>query len=100
MWLKPDLCTPPHGVARPEQVDDLAEAFSLCGWNPAAPALIGYLWGSGIQLLSGSHRWAAATKAGLDKIPIVLVDYFKVHRAWGDLVLWNEIMSPVRAGRP
>lgn len=98
-WFSPTVCTPPHRAQRLEQVDDLAEAFSLMGWNPAAPALIGYRWGSGIQLLSGSHRWAAAMKSKLDRIPIVLIDYLEVHRAWGDVELWKKVMTPKEAGR-
>lgn len=69
-WLSPSDCIPPHRVARPEQVEVLASEFIKNGWGSGYPALVGYLdmnyRGSKVQLLSGSHRWAASKIAELN----------------------------------
>lgn len=101
-WVNPLLCRPPHAVARPDQVVDLANAFIESGWDPKQPALVGY-WDPDsspftIQLLSGSHRWAAAMTAKMRSIPIRIVPYDVVSGAWGDLEWWAKVMSPPPAG--
>lgn len=90
-WLSPSSCLPPHRVARPEQVEALAAAFREAGWDVQQPALVGYPWGEGIQLLSGTHRHAAAAQAGI-KIPVKIVPYREVQWSWGHLERWLELM--------
>lgn len=96
-WIPPQLCTPPHKVARPDQVVDLANAFVREGWNPNEPALIGYPFEGGVQLLSGSHRWAASMLAKLDKIPVEIKPLSEIEQSWGT-DRWSEVMSPKAAG--
>jgi hypothetical protein len=75
-----------------EQVDILAQQFTEAGWSRSCPALVGYRWDGSIQLLSGSHRWEAAKRAGI-KVPVVLVPFERIERAWGiDLAEWSAIM--------
>lgn len=94
-WITPEFCIPPHKVARPEQVSDLAEEFSVNGWGAGYPALVGYMLGEHtVQLLSGSHRWAAAIIANLQKIPVSIIDYKLVDKHWGNLEAWAVIMTP------
>lgn len=97
-WCPPSICTPPHAVARPDQVVDLANAFLENGWDPEQPALVGYPWEGGVQLLSGSHRYAAAVKAGLIFIPVHIWPFKAVETYWGTHV-WAYIMAAPRAGR-
>lgn len=97
-WIAPEACIPPHKVARPEQVKTLAEEFSSNGWGTGYPALVGYYlnWqraGQPLQLLSGSHRWAAAVRAGLDVIPVSIIDYSVINKFWGNLIPWAQIMD-------
>lgn len=90
-WLPADVLTPPHGVSHPDHAIELANAFADHGWDPRCPALIGYPWADRIQLLSGSHRWIAATMAGI-LVPVVVVPYSFVDEAWGDLGKWSALM--------
>lgn len=96
-WISPWFCKPPHGVSRPEQVISLAESFKTGrGWALYAPALVGYhLDERNVQLLSGSHRWAAAIEAGMPMVPVRLHPRAVVEAAWGNLGHWVEIMRPV-----
>lgn len=91
-WVAPSSCLPPHRVARPEQVLALAAAFREAGWDMREPALVGYPWGEGIQLLSGTHRHAAAAEVGM-MIPVVIVPYEDVKWSWGHLERWLELMK-------
>jgi hypothetical protein len=94
-WLPVEACDPPHGVARPDQVVDLANAFVRGGWGRGQPALVGYRYEGRVQLLSGSHRWAAALLAGLERIPVILREEADVRTSWGvnDLTAWKQIMT-------
>lgn len=94
-WMPPGWCTPPHGVSRPNDVVDFANAFAANGWDLDQPALIGYPWErhSRFQLLSGSHRWAGAMMAKLSLIPVVVVPFFAVDAAWGNPEEWAELMT-------
>lgn len=97
-WLSPSACAPPHRVARPEQVEGLAREFRARGWDPGAPTLVGYELDGAVQLLSGSHRWAAAELAGLALIPVVVRGLRRVQVSWGDLIAWAEVMRAPVAG--
>jgi len=112
IWVDTEDCLPPHRVARPEQVIDLAEQFARFGWDTTKPALVGYFsafvhisgprslfspkatWDitKPIQLLTGSHRYAAAVMAKI-KIPVVLLLEDVVRNAWGDLQEWDYLMK-------
>jgi hypothetical protein len=99
-WLTTKACRPPHRVGRPEQVDDLTEAFLFSGWDRRRPVLVGYQDGHGVQLLSGSHRWAAADRAGV-AVPVIVVAKRFVEECWGHLGAWQQLMSlgdPVTEG--
>lgn len=91
-FLEPGGLVPPHKVTRPEQVEYLSKTFLAKGWNPKAPALVGYKIGGYIQLLSGTHRQAAAIKAGLIRIPVVVFSLEDVDAAWGDQERWSKLM--------
>jgi hypothetical protein len=97
LWVEPGLCDPPHKVSRENQVRKLSEQFSKNGWDADKPALIGYPLNHRIQLLSGSHRWAAAVDV-LDRIPVIIKDYDEVENARGDLILWKKLMKAEKAG--
>lgn len=90
-WLDPQACDPPHGVTHPDKEVDLAREFHVRGWHPDHPALVGYELGRRVQLLSGSHRWAAAKMAGI-KIPVVVHPEATIVRAYGDLDAWKTLM--------
>jgi len=67
-------CLPPHPVVVASHRDDIAASMRLDGW--AGRPLLGW-WdeASGtVYLLTGSHRYAAARAAGLDEVPVALVD--------------------------
>jgi ParB-like chromosome segregation protein Spo0J len=80
---------PPHKVTKPEQVLALAEDMKQNGWQGAP--LIGYPFYNRIQLLSGTHRHAAAQLAGI-YIPVLIRDYEDVCAAYGNIELWQQLM--------
>ena len=92
-WLPPSSCFPPHRVTHPDKAAELEAAFRDAGWDLRRPVLVGYpVPGEGrIQLLSGSHRWAAAERAGI-QIPVRIVPYSRVRSSWGCLVRWLHLM--------
>ena len=91
VWATPKACDAPHTPMHPEQVAVLAEAFQQ-GWDCSKPALVGYRLDGRIQLLSGSHRHAAAAIVGL-AVPVVVWPEKDVQEVWGDLTLWATIMG-------
>lgn len=80
-WVLTKSCVPPHRITHHDKFVELAHQFSAHGWNLKHPALVGYQLEK-IQLISGSHRWAAAVKAGI-KIPVILYPYSKIRAIWG-----------------
>ena len=83
---------PPHRVTRPEQVDELTDDMLARGW--CDDELIGYrkyVQTGPIQLLSGTHRHAAASRAGI-QIPVIVYNRATVERAYGDLEKWYWLM--------
>ena len=90
--VEPRLCLPPHRITSQEAFQRLLEAFLLKGWDHSKPSLVGYVVGNKVQLLSGSHRWAAALESET-KIPVVVLPKSLVEEAWGNLVLWRIIME-------
>jgi hypothetical protein len=101
-WLKPEQCWPPHGITHPDKLADLITIFKERGWGYGYEALVGYMtydcqrhqWG--LQLLSGSHRWAAAIEAGI-RIPVVVLSDETVERAWGHPEMWRTLMGMGRS---
>ena len=91
-WLHPTRCKPPHKVTHPEKLEQLIVDFQLFGWMDSHPHLVGYRVLHTIQLLSGSHRWAAARVVGID-IPVVVVPHQQVWDAWGDVGKWKTLMQ-------
>jgi ParB-like chromosome segregation protein Spo0J len=92
MWRNPETLTPPHGVTHPEKVEMLAQEFAAHGWGKGYPALVGYTTADEqVQLLSGSHRWAAARLAKI-AIPVVVIPFTDICAAWGDEEAWQRIM--------
>jgi hypothetical protein len=59
---------PPHDVDRPEAFHDLVRSMKTVGW--LGRPLLGLDLGDHHQLLTGSHRYAAAKEAGISEIPV------------------------------
>lgn len=98
-WLDPKICIRPHSVSRPDDVIDFANQFVEHGWDPNKPRLIGYPYIENdfekllkIQLLTGTHRHAAAQLAGI-LIPVIIRSFDEVKRAAGDLNAWKELLN-------
>lgn len=89
-YYNPSRLLPPHRVTRPEQVRELAESMINWGWR--GQALVGYPWGNQIQLLTGTHRRAAAEVCHLF-CPVVIVSKAQVGDAWGDLAKWTRLLN-------
>lgn len=81
-WIEPEKCEPPHRVTHPEFFRLLIKEFQEFGWRKGTPALLGYDFFNHIQLISGSHRWAAAKIVGI-KIPVMVNSYDDVLQKWG-----------------
>lgn len=87
----PARVLPPHGIKRPEQVTALACAMRMRGW--VGKSLIGYRLPDGqLQLLSGTHRRAAALWAGVT-LPVIVYPSSLVARCWGRLNRWLLLMQ-------
>ena len=93
-WLPPSACFPPHKITHPEKALELFRAFSTEGWDTKEPPLVGYPWGEGIQLITGSHRWLAAAEAGI-QIPVKIVPYGSVWASWGNLERWATLVGGI-----
>jgi ParB-like chromosome segregation protein Spo0J len=97
--LNPISLTPPHAISNLEKYHELLDAFCRDGrWGAGYPPLVGYIsverWhNSSVQLLSGSHRYAAAKVAGIN-IPVRIRRWIDVWSAFGDLQAWRRIMNP------
>lgn len=91
-YFSPYLFDPPHSIARPNQVVDLANEFIKNGWDKNKPRLLAYPFKNRLQLLSGTHRLAASKLAGLNLIPVVIVSYDTVNKVWGT-EKWKELMK-------
>ncbi len=95
-WLSPEACDPPHRVTHPEHYEALRDALRS-GWEADAPACLGYLWDERVQLISGSHRWAACRDIG-QKIPVAMLSYEWVKSIWGTDAWLTLIANPPKAG--
>lgn len=98
IWVDPRDCEPPHGLdmSSPHdylKVEALARDFAAHGFDRMRPALLGYPLGGRIQLLSGTHRHAAALLTGT-RLPITLWLGSSVEEAWGRTV-WRRVMEDI-----
>jgi hypothetical protein len=80
-WLRPEDCAPPHRVTCDRHAQALTRSLATDGWMIGKPALLGYTGGPHdgprVQLISGSHRWAAASALGM-LIPVYVMTYEQV----------------------
>ena len=90
--LDPELCLPPHKVTHPEKYTILFMAFLYYGFSVASPALVGYPFGEKIQLITGSHRWAAANDAKI-ALPVIVYPLEVVKAVYGDLPKWELLIG-------
>lgn len=84
LWLNPNRCLPPHRITHPEKLVEIKENMLANGWRLGAPILLGY-WDEEerkVQLVSGSHRWAAAKELDV-RIPIEVISRKKAYELWG-----------------
>ena len=99
VWLDPDDCDPPHGLDLTTERDfnkvyDLTQAFKSEGFDRTKAALVGYPLNKKIQLLSGTHRHAAAKIAGI-KLPVTLWLSSDIEKNWGLLESWSKVMKDI-----
>jgi hypothetical protein len=71
-YKRPKAIEPPHGVRDEKKLDSLVESMKEKGW--VGRPILAYDIGRGPEALTGSHRIQAARKAGIDEIPVVMVD--------------------------
>lgn len=94
MWFQTHYLIPPHKITREEQVLELAADMILKGgWDFSKPALVGYWDGYQVQLLTGTHRLAAAIICELKRVPVVVWKPGVARDAWGNEALWRSIIA-------
>lgn len=64
-------CAPLHEVRDADKLATLVAAMRRDGWQ--GRPLLAMPNGDGVQLLTGSHRYAAAVAAGLETVPVVCI---------------------------
>lgn len=89
-YYDPKRLIPPHRIIRPERVVELAESMLTWGWR--GQSLVGYPWGNQIQLITGTHRRAAAEAMQLF-VPVVVLNTKQVGMAWGDVIKWTQLLN-------
>lgn len=89
-WFNPLYLDPPHEVTSPDRVAVLAASMSVHGW--VGDPLVGYILDNRLQLLSGTHRRAAAIIAKI-RVPVILYTHAYIFEAYGDLDKWRKVMS-------
>ncbi len=95
VWMDPRDCDPPHEVRKHERLEPLVYAFATEGFDKSRPALVGYILNGRIQLLSGTHRHAAAKKVGI-QIPVTIWLGSQIEESWGvSLEEWRRIMEDI-----
>lgn len=98
-WLAAGDCDAPHGLDMTTEhdrakVERLVDAFMLRGFDRREPALVGYVKDGRVQLLSGTHRHAAAGIACVP-LPVVLWLGSDIEQAWGDLDKWRRVIQDI-----
>ena len=79
-----DKINPLHEVRNEDKLVKLTEAMKQEGWK-GRPLVVEPL-GEGYQAWTGSHRLPAAKEAGIETIPVLVIDFDKVvavMRGWG-----------------
>ena len=102
-WLGADDCEPPHGLDMgskhdADKVEMLEKQFTINGFDKRYPALIGYPLNGKIQLLSGTHRHAAACRSGA-KLPVILWLKSDIEESWGELQKWAKVIQDIPVSR-
>ena len=67
-----DSLLPLHGVRDVEKVKALKRAMVAGGW--VGRPLLGVDMGDHVKLVTGSHRLVAARRAGLETVPVVVIE--------------------------
>jgi hypothetical protein len=88
IYVHPNQCIPPHKVTHEEKLEKLIHSIQNNGWD--GPSLLGYVLDDKIQLISGSHRWAAMDFLDF-LIPVDLKDFSYVHCVYGTKE-WEDLM--------
>jgi ParB-like chromosome segregation protein Spo0J len=88
--LSPAKLVAPHVIVRHDQVESLAQDMAIQGW--VGKPLVAYVNGTDIQLLNGTHRRAAAFKAGI-KVPVIIYPKAVIEELWGNLEEWKMLMD-------
>ncbi len=86
-----DFCEPPHRVTHPDKLMELTKEFSQSGFSTSHQPLIGYYDENKIQLITGSHRWAACKKTKR-YVPVLLQDKEYLNDIWGS-ELWVHLCN-------
>lgn len=81
-WQNPRKWSPPHRVTHEEKLEKLYFDFVENGWDLSKPNLLGYICPDGHQLITGSHRHAAAVLAGIE-VPVDVVSFYYLREIWG-----------------
>lgn len=94
-FVDPKHCEPPHRVTDQNKLTVLLRSLKGMGWS--GPPLVGYFRigdraHKTIVLLSGSHRWAAATELGY-KIPVEVYSQEQAESRHGKPE-WITMMNP------
>ena len=85
-------CDPPHRVTHDEKAHKLSVSMARYGGN--GPCLVGYRTAEDrVQLLSGSHRYAAATSLRRATVPVQVYPEWFVQALWGTED-WTWLMTP------
>lgn len=97
-WLRPEQCDPPHRVTDEDRLGALVEALTD-GWGVGQPALIGYHIDGRVQLISGSHRHAAA-RINDQRIPVKVYSCSFIQSIWGTDDWLTLLASPPTVKEP
>lgn len=91
--VDPVRCIPPHGITHPRKLAELMTIFEYDQhWGKGEPVLLGYWAAPGlVQLISGTHRHAAAVTAGI-QVPVAILSYAEAHGMWGTPG-WEEFIA-------
>lgn len=98
--MHPTDLVPPHGLdltpgSRDSiKVEMLTEAFIKNGFDPNEPAMVGYPLDGKIQLVTGTHRHEAGTRADIF-LPITIKLRSEVEAIWGTPA-WDEFIADIK----
>ncbi len=95
IWVDPSECDPPHRLTHEDRYWMLRESLSADGWKIEHPTLLGYRIMDRIQLISGTHRHAAAKDEQM-KLPVALKPMSEIERIWGTDEWLEWVKNPPR----